>query len=362
MFDRRRYLGTFAVLALVLLRLVIGWDFFRQGTQKVEYDRHDGQLRLDFSAEGFLKQARGPLAGLYHGHAPDDHGWQQTLASPRRNAPATDEEAADAARWAADYRQRRDEAAKNGEPLPFEFPPLVPYRDWAEQIAHDWRHVRDEVKGVSGLSDEQKRQADAALDARLGQLADYLASQSDAITEYRHELWRLANWRAAPEAGEVPFVEERIAAKTAETSGQPAAWVREVQSLESQFHDDLRAILTDEQRTQPPLAAAIDTALDDVREHRLETLNIIVTVVTIAVGACLLLGLFTRLASLVGALFLFGVIASQPPWLADALPTMPNVIELAGLLVLAATGAGRWLGLDYFTYALFARFRRHDTT
>jgi hypothetical protein len=31
-------------------------------------------------------------------------------------------------------------------------------------------------------------------------------------------------------------------------------------------------------------------------------------------------------------------------------------VELAGLLVLAGTGAGRWAGLDYFGYAFCSRF------
>lgn len=43
--------------------------------------------------------------------------------------------------------------------------------------------------------------------------------------------------------------------------------------------------------------------------------------------------------------------------LADAAATMEQVTEFAALLVLAGTGAGRWAGLDYFTYALFNRNR-----
>ena len=62
----------------------------------------------------------------------------------------------------------------------------------------------------------------------------------------------------------------------------------------------------------------------------------------------------------VGALFLLSVIASQPPWLAESAPTMPQCIEFASLLVLAGTGAGRWAGLDYFTYALFHRDRADE--
>ena len=47
-------------------------------------------------------------------------------------------------------------------------------------------------------------------------------------------------------------------------------------------------------------------------------------------------GFFTRLASIVGALFLLGVILSQPPWLADAVPTMPQRDRIR-----RAVGAGR---------------------
>ena len=76
------------------------------------------------------------------------------------------------------------------------------------------------------------------------------------------------------------------------------------------------------------------------------SVNIVATAVTIGVGVCLLLGFFTRLAAIVGALFLFGVIASQPFWISGAAPTINQCVEFAGLLVLAGTGAGRWAGMD----------------
>jgi hypothetical protein len=56
-------------------------------------------------------------------------------------------------------------------------------------------------------------------------------------------------------------------------------------------------------------------------------------------------------------MFLLSIIATQPPWLPTAEPTIYQTVELAGLLVLAGTGAGRWLGLDYFSWALFSK---HD--
>jgi uncharacterized membrane protein YphA (DoxX/SURF4 family) len=69
-----------------------------------------------------------------------------------------------------------------------------------------------------------------------------------------------------------------------------------------------------------------------------------------------LVALLTRLAAVGGALFLVAVIATQPPWMTGAAPTYYQTIELAGLIVLAATGAGRWAGLDYFGYVLCQRF------
>jgi uncharacterized membrane protein YphA (DoxX/SURF4 family) len=323
--DRRRFLSGFAVLALVLLRLVIGWHFFREGTQKVVYEPHAGKLRRTFSAEGFLTNAKGPLAKWYMANVPDEHGWRVLLATPRKNAPGTDDSS--------------------------------PYGEWAERIKADWRKVVDDVKALPALSDEQKKQADDILEKRRNDLGDYLAAESQAIAEYRHELWRLANWRQSPESGDVPFVDERIATKATETGKTPASWVSHVRLLDAELRNDLRAVLTKEQRELALTVQGIDGALRDPREERLNLVNNVITILTIGVGVCLLLGFFTRMASIVGALFLLGVILAQPPWLADAAPTVSQVIEFVALLVLAGTGAGRWAGLDFFTYALLNRSR-----
>jgi uncharacterized membrane protein YphA (DoxX/SURF4 family) len=357
MFDSRRYIGLFAIFALVLLRLVVGWHFFREGMDKVVYDPHDGELRMKFSASGFLSGAKGPLASLYLANVPDGHGWRELLASPRQNEKPTEAQSTEQATWQADYEKRRAEAQAKGEPLPVEFPPAAPYRDWAERIKADWRNLIDELKAVTAIADEQEKKADAALQARLQQLADYLASQAEAIAEYRHELWRLDNWRKSPESGQVPFVDERIATKTSETAKTPATWVSAVETFEANLRSDLDAVLTKEQRAEAITTAAVEDALSDPRQTRLKTINVVVTILTIGVGVCLLLGIFTRLASFVGALFLLGVILSQPPWLPDSIDTMPNIIEFAALLVLAGTAAGRWFGLDYFTYKIFNRDR-----
>ena len=46
---------------VVVLRVLIGWHFLYEGVAKL--------TKPDWSAAGFLKQARGPLADLFHGMA-----------------------------------------------------------------------------------------------------------------------------------------------------------------------------------------------------------------------------------------------------------------------------------------------------
>ena len=65
-------------------------------------------------------------------------------------------------------------------------------------------------------------------------------------------------------------------------------------------------------------------------------------------SVCLILGLFTRVVAVAAAAFLGSVIATQWPGAYDAAPVYYQSIEMLALLVLAAFGAGRYAGLDYF--------------
>ena len=99
----------------MLLRLVIGWHFFGEGLKKVEYDRHDGQLHMVFSADTeLLNLAKGPLAPLYLAHTPSDHEWRTLLASPRENVPKTPEQIAEQTKWVREYSQRQNRGEGQG--------------------------------------------------------------------------------------------------------------------------------------------------------------------------------------------------------------------------------------------------------
>ncbi|MCU0255271.1 MAG: DoxX family membrane protein [Vicinamibacterales bacterium] len=89
------------------------------------------------------------------------------------------------------------------------------------------------------------------------------------------------------------------------------------------------------------------------------------------VGLFLILGLFTRLASLAGIAFLALFYLSSPPFVGYfySLPSEgsylivnKNLVEACALVVVLVTGSGRFAGLDHLVHALFARRPRVATT
>ena len=82
------------------------------------------------------------------------------------------------------------------------------------------------------------------------------------------------------------------------------------------------------------------------------------------VGVLLILGLFTRLASLAGIGFILLFYLCNPPFVGYfySIPTEgtylivnKNLVELSGLVVILVTGSGRFAGLDRIIHGLFAR-------
>ena len=66
MLLRKAHLSFLAILALIALRVVVGWHFFMEGTDKVQ--------KGGFSSTGFLSAAKGPLAKTFQSMVPDFDG------------------------------------------------------------------------------------------------------------------------------------------------------------------------------------------------------------------------------------------------------------------------------------------------
>ncbi len=100
--------------------------------------------------------------------------------------------------------------------------------------------------------------------------------------------------------------------------------------------------------------------------EKLADRDLMVTYACIAIGLCLMAGLFTRLSALGGGLFLAMIVASRWEWGGYyAPPTHPaqghslyvtkEFIEMMCCFVLATLPVGRWAGLDFIIHNLLIR-------
>jgi thiosulfate dehydrogenase [quinone] large subunit len=104
--------------------------------------------------------------------------------------------------------------------------------------------------------------------------------------------------------------------------------------------------------------------------HLLENADLITMWGLTIVGSLLILGLFTRLASLGGMAFLVMFYLCNPPFVGYfySLPSEgsylivnKNVVELCALFVILVTGSGRFAGLDGILHLVFSRRPRLAT-
>lgn len=362
---------------LVALRLVIGWHFFREGVSH----RNDPH----WSSEGFLKQAKGPLAPLYQGSLPDLHGWNRLMLAPLPPAragaiaDAGDTDDVEAAPKAAEKKNpAKEPAAKSpvadsngkalavGESRPAKAAAeakknVAIYDAWLEGAKRDWKADADQMATFYNFSAEQRQQADELVNDAAKRAEELLASHEPDIRMYR-ELVARADAMArkvganddppnqgprAIAAEKNPLGEAGLNGQSSPLSTTPAVWQSGASAIDHLFHDRLAGLATPDQLKQAGAPPASD--------RRVHEIDSVVTWLLIGVGACLIVGLFTRVAAVLGALFLLSIVLTQPPWMADAIPTYNQWVELVAMLALATVPVGRWAGLDYFVSLVCCR-------
>jgi uncharacterized membrane protein YphA (DoxX/SURF4 family) len=342
-------ISLLTVLLMVALRVGIGWHFFQEGLA------HKNDPK--WSSEGFLRQAKGPLAEFYRQRLPGFHGWDERLMAAKSGDAVPAAPAAEAGEGVGENSPA--ELAKKAKP---ENSPVV--GTWYSAAVRDWANRRKEIADYYAFSDEQMKQSDELLKNYSDRLGNLLLGYEADIRAYRHALDR--NHDLATEAGanNIPNRMARVDKREKNPVGEqgatidtsPAEWRKEAEALEVAFEKDVDGLATDAQRKLGPMPST---------QTDLKKLDIIIPWVLLVGGACLVAGLFTRLAALVCALFLGSVILSQPPWIAGSITMLFNyqLVEFIALLVLASSHVGRWGGLDFFVHHILLRpFRSNRAT
>jgi uncharacterized membrane protein YphA (DoxX/SURF4 family) len=212
-----------------------------------------------------------------------------------------------------------------------------------------WEQYYAQVARHYGFNDEQKKVAERIYTQYSSKYRQLLADNSQDIDEYRAELTRLNQDQSEESISQVASLAGQANTRAGELRGKRGSWLGQIDAMWKGYERDLNNLAVENNQARRgfyPIGRPGRRFLDSVG------VDGIVRWFDVTVGVLLVLGLFTRATSIVAALFLLSVVATQPPWVAGAAPTYYQVNLMLACLVLAATGAGRFAGLDTFIHYL----------
>lgn len=359
-------MNSFTKIFLVLLRLAIGWHFLVEGFEKIQSVDLVGPTTRNrpWSSAGFLRESSGTFAPFFRQQAGDP----DLAAIERIRVPGLVDN------WRAwnlpgDLARIKSERLGSGPnpnkgTRPGELIPPALEKDWREYFDRFAKHYDipddDDHKTQRGRVEAAFEQAKdevvlwmmgGAWEAEKtfqGTTARLQVTVPDRLQEYVTKLKEIQDIEA-----------NRIPAFGKDVSG---AKFRTLKADLAKFRTDLMDDL------DKPLKEALDNTLEPEQAkkgsppvpeltgwRKYANRDALVRFGLFAVGACLLLGLFSRLSCVLGAAFLLTLVLAMP-----ALPTLPenikteghylfvnkNMIEMLALLALATTRSGCWFGLD----------------
>ncbi|MCP3692521.1 MAG: hypothetical protein GY917_10040 [Planctomycetaceae bacterium] len=288
------------IIALVALRIGTGWHFFREGTTKLQQG--------DFSSAGFLWNARGPLAGFFRGLV-----------------------------WDADGRIRLGYDESKGTV-------------GADPTVGRWNDYRARVVKRFNLDEKKTKAAEQAMKRRVEQLKWYLGQNREDILRYFQQLDRWQTQQQDASRRDVSTLREQSESLASELAGSRRGWLATIEQLEVDYQEDLAELAGS--------SRLLEMRYPGRRFYDSRSVDGVLPYFDLAIGICLVVGLFTSTAALAGAAFLLSVVLTQFPGAVGAAPVYYQGIEALGLCLLAALRAGQYAGLDFFTYCLWRRTKR----
>lgn len=315
-------------IALVLLRLVIGWHFLFEGLHKI----HSLYTPKPFSSEVYFREASGPLGSVMK--------TQGFIADPDKELDAKLQDGNIKADWNAQlsnfanyYALSEDQKKIANEALESN---LTKYYEW----------FKNGKKDIEIPSPDGKPGGTIKTTFSTPQLISYYQDKIKLLEKAKAED---KSWYMGKDVDKA-----RISSLKSDVTKYRKEIQDEIDSFNKGFLGDLQKTLKPEQKLKAewtPLKTP----------GKIQLINLATIFGITAIGAGLFLGCFTRLACLGGIVFLAMTYLTVPPF--PWLPVPPlnegnyvfinkNIVEMFGMIVLMTTNSGKWFGLDGFLASL----------
>ena len=347
-----------ALAAILVLRVTVGYHFFKEGTNKLKYG---------FDASGFLSSAKGPLADQFKTMVDDHDGKKRLGVTIDQEASGIASVSLDPELTLALWRDFRDKAVgvyRFGD------------QELVEQLQAQRTQMAEQIKSARADGDAEKARAleqerklaekkIIKIRSQLPRSEEILADASDGFKQFlaQNEVEIVAHYgtqsreqgfdrdgaNKADAALYVDSLRYQVDTITSDRKKKSYGWYASIENMWDAYEGQINSLATEDQIERAGSAAPVAAARQfDQPWSPLKIINRVIPWFDTIIGVLLILGLFTRVASGAAAAFLVSVILTQPPWIPGTAPTYFYAIELAALLVLFATCAGRIGGLDFF--------------
>jgi uncharacterized membrane protein YphA (DoxX/SURF4 family) len=368
LFSLSRLQLFFFLLSILILRLVVGAHFFYEGITKLKSG--------NFTSKYFLLEARGPWSQFFQRFLDDPNGITRLCLKTETPLSPTSAELSDPQIspaftfmiWRDFADQILTRAQLQKAPLQAATQSRLDQLQREAQKTSDLNHreslteVIEQEKSRLRLVNEFPSSVDFILAEHQKLLQEFLDDNQTELIAYFGSQERLVgsardgqNREAA--AQQVASLREQVDSVRLDRQRKFQAWTTQVEAIWNSLENQLNE-----------LERRLDQNLSPTSLHRpfaqpyswQKTIDRTIPWFDTLVGALLIVGLLTRSASLAAAGFLASVIATQPPWIPGASPTILYLVELSGCLVLCTAAAGRIGGLDYILHQ--AKFWKQPST
>ena len=211
---------------------------------------------------------------------------------------------------------------------------------------------RDQVANHYDFDETQSNQAQAKYAAAVESHKALIEGDEwkDDLEEYDLGLERLRQLDSDPMRDGVESLKGQRETIRRERESKIKPFLAAIDKLWTNYQTSMNAIATSEQQ-----ATYGTIKFNKPLGMNTGSIDRFVPYFDIAIGLCLLLGLFTPVAALAAACFLGSVFLSQYPPSTGPSSSNYQLIEAMACLVLAGTAAGRFAGLDYFLHLIIRK-------
>ena len=296
MLLRKAKLNILAIIALVALRVVIGWHFFMEGTEKVQ--------KGGFSSTGFLSAAKGPLAKTFQSMVPDFHGTVRLDVEKMQSM----------------------------------------YDDFTSEAASIYQFTDDQKSEAERITVETKKQSNAV----------YKEWKTE-IDKYKKGIERVAKLESDEMRSKVASMRKQRDQIESEWKALVKPVLGEIDRINGDFEDRINSLATETQIGEGKDKVVASFRLPSTSPIDVKLIDKVIPIFDMCVGILLIVGLLTPLAGLAAGIFLASVVLTQFPGSFGSLPTYYQAIEMVGCFFLAFADAGRYAGIDFLPWSFWNR-------